>query len=57
MSMNIKDLPYSYFKVAVEELNHRYKICLSLSGLIEEIAELGSSTGKSFSKVCIIKNM
>jgi hypothetical protein len=49
--MSLKELPITHFKVAVEELNHRYKVCLSLSGLIEEVVEQGSTTGKLLSKV------
>lgn len=50
--MSLKDLPYSHFKVAVEELNHRYKVCVALGSLVEEVSEVGSSAGKSLSKVC-----
>ena len=51
INMSLKELPVTHFKVAVEELNHRYKVCLALASLVEEIVELGSSTGKSLSKV------
>lgn len=52
-NMSLKDLPHSHFKVAVEELNHRYKVCIALGSLVEEVAEVGSSAGKSLSKVCL----
>ena len=51
--MSLKELPYSHFKVAVEELNHRYKVCIALGSLMEEISEVGSSAGKNLSKVSI----
>lgn len=49
--MSLKELPYSHFKVAVEELNHRYKVCVALGSLIEELSEVGSAAGKNLSKV------
>jgi hypothetical protein len=53
--MSSKDLPITHFKVAVEELNHRYKVCLALSGLVEELVDIGNTTGKSLSKVCTLQ--
>lgn len=49
--MNLKDVPITHFKVAVEELNHRYKVCLALAGLVDEIVDLGSAEGKALAKV------
>ena len=51
--MSLKDLPSTHFKVAVDELNQRYKLCLALCALVEEIAEVGSTTGIALSKVKI----
>lgn len=44
-------MPITHFKVAVEELNYRYKVSLALAGLIEEIVDLGSTEGKALAKV------
>lgn len=55
--MSLKDLPYSSFKVAVEELNHRYKVCVALGSLIEELSEVGSAAGKNLSKVHTQRNL
>jgi hypothetical protein len=49
--MSLKDLPATHLKVAIEELNARFKVCISLAMFVEEVAEIESSTGKQLVKV------
>jgi hypothetical protein len=54
--MSLKDVPITHFRVAVEELNYRYKVCLALAGLVDEVVDLGSTEGKVLAKVIVLRS-
>ena len=49
--MTTTDLPFTHFRILVEEISNRYKVCLSLSNFLDEISETGVLLGKSLIKV------